>query len=97
MNIELFELKNLIKDAAEVATIKTLIEVGQLPPFLSKREAYKKYGEGVVKRWISEGLIKVQKDGNNTSKCRLDRIELESLSRANNRLTYKTTAERQKK
>lgn len=95
MQIELFELKNLLSDAAEIASIKTLVELGHLPATLSKREAYRKYGEGVVKRWISEGLIKVRKDGNNTSKCRLDRVELEILSRSNNRLTYKSTAERQ--
>lgn len=91
---ELFQLKNLLSDAAEVATIKTLVSLGHLSPTLSKREAYRTYGEGVVKRWIAEGLIKVHKDGNNTSKCRLDRVELETLARSNNRLTYLSTAER---
>lgn len=94
MQIDLFELKNLLSDAAEVATVKTLIEVGKLSPFLSKREAYRLYGAGLVKRWIEEGLIKVNKDGNNTAKCRLSRVELEELSKANNRITYKSTAER---
>lgn len=94
LNLELYELKNLLCDVSEMASIKVLIELGQIPSFISKREAYRLYGEGVVKRWISEGLIKVQKDGNNTSKCRLSRFELEALSKANNRLTYKTTAER---
>ncbi|SHE69530.1 hypothetical protein SAMN05444405_102310 [Bacteroides luti] len=95
MQFELFELKNLLSDAAEIASVKILVELGHLPATLSKREAYRKYGEGVVKRWISEGLIKVRKDGNSTSKCRLNRMELETLSKANNRLTYKSTAERQ--
>lgn len=92
--LELFELKNLLSDAAEIGSVKTLVDLGVIPATLSKREAYRRYGEGVVKRWIEEGLIKVNKDGNNTSKCRLSRVELEILSRANNRLTYLSTAER---
>lgn len=94
MQIELFELKNIIQDTAELTATAMLVKSGKLSSVLSKREAYREYGEGVVNRWIAEGLIQVRKDGNNSAKCRLNRVELESIAKANNRITYITTAER---
>ena len=94
MQIELLELKNIMQDTAELTATAMLVKSGKLSSALSKREAYREYGEGVVNRWIAEGLVKVRKDGNNTAKCRLNRVELESVAKANNRTTYITTAER---
>ena len=96
MNIELYQLTNLLSDAADLAATKVMVTLGKYPETVSRREAYRRYGEGVVKRWIQEGLIEVKKDGDNTSKCRLDLVRLEALSKANNRVTYLSTAERQK-
>ena len=97
MMIDLYELKNLLHDTAQIAVTSTLVAKGDLSPTISKREAYRVYGEGVVKRWIEEGLLTVRKDGNNTSKCRISRLEIEALSIANNRISYLTTAERHNK
>jgi hypothetical protein len=88
------EYRNALIDAAQVGATKALCEVGQIKPFLKLREAYRKYGEGTVKRWITEGLIEVKKDGNRTSSVRIDRIQIETISRASNRTTYLTTEER---
>ena len=97
MDIDLYELKNLFYDVGQMAITGSKIASGDLSPTLSKREAYRIYGEGIVKRWIEEGLITVRKDGNNTSKCRISRLEIEALAKANNRITYLSTAERQNK
>ena len=97
MEIDLHELKNLLFDNAQMILTSTRIANGELSPTLSKREAYRIYGEGIVKRWIEEGLLTVRKDGSNTSKCRISRLEIEALAKANNRITYLSTAERQQK
>ena len=84
-------------DAASEGALRALVSIGALSPTLSKREAYRIYGEGTVKRWIEEGLLNIRKDGNNTSKCRISRLEIEALSNANNRISYLSTAERHNK
>lgn len=88
MEIELYQLKNIMMDMAEIGYKKALKEMGQLKPFLSKNEASKLFGRKTVERWIREGLIEAHKDGNNTSTIRLDRLELEALAKASNRATY---------
>lgn len=94
MEIEIFELRNLLKDAAELGATKALISVGQIPEMISQTDAYKLYGESVVKRWVREGLVKRHKDGDATSKVRYSRIDLDLLARSNNRATYLPTKER---
>ena len=69
MELEIYELKNLLADAAEIGATKALVKVGALSETVSRREAYRQYGEGVVKRWIEEGILEVRKDGGHTSKC----------------------------
>lgn len=86
MEISRHELRELLKDAAELGGLKALIAAGQIPEMISQREAYRLYGEAAVKRWVSEGLIKRHKDGDSTSKVRYSRIELDTLNRTNNRL-----------
>lgn len=97
ITLELFELKNLLQDANELGAKTVLIEFGKIPPFVSQSEAYRLFGEGRVKRWVKEGLIKRKKDGNNTSTVRYDRLELEILAKSNNRLTYLDSEERKQK
>ena len=82
-----YQLKALLEDCAKLATLRTLCELGKLKPYLSKSEAYKKYGRGVVDRWIQETLIIPIQDGIKTT-IRLDRLELESLSMSANRNSW---------
>ncbi len=88
MEIEAFQLRNMLIAAAELGATRALIKVGKIKPFMSKSEAYKLYGRGTVDRWIAEGNLKPCKDGNNTSTVRIDRMRLEELSMASNQTTY---------
>ena len=88
ITLELFELRNLLADAAELGATRALIHVGQLRPFLSQSEAYKIYGRKLIERWIKEGLIKAEKDGARNSGVRLDRLRLEVLAKSSNRASY---------
>lgn len=97
ITLQKFELANLLRDASELAVKQYRIERGEEKPFISQSEAYRLFGEGVVKRWVKEGLIKRKKDGNNTSTVRYDRLELEILAKSNNRLTYLDSEERKQK
>lgn len=97
ITLQKYELANMLRDASEIAVQRYRIERGEERPFVSQREAYRLFGEGTVKRWVQEGLIKRKKDGNKTSTVRYDRLELEILSKSNNRLTYLDSEERKQK
>ena len=88
------EYRNALIDAAEIGAMKALESIGISKPFLKQREAFRLYGEGQVKRWIKEGLIKPIKDGNRTSSVRISRIQIETLAKTCNRASYLTTEER---
>ena len=90
----IFELRNLLADAAELGAKKALQEAGLLRPYLSMNEAKRKYGRAIVDRWVAEELIKVLKDGNASAKCRIDRIQIEAVAKTANRCTYLTVEER---
>lgn len=94
ITLEIYELRDLLRDANELGAVQALVSAGIVPEFISQRESYRLYGKGVVDRWVKEGLIRRHKDGNNTSKIRYSKIELETLAKSNNRLTYLTTNER---
>jgi hypothetical protein len=88
------EYLNALVDAADLGAQKALIEADVIKPFLSLREAHRKYGQAVVNRWIKEGLIRPGKDGENNAKIRIDRLAIDAVSKASNRTTYLSTAER---
>jgi len=71
-----------------------LLNKGIIKPYLSKQEAYKTYGRGLVDRWIKEELITARKDGTSSAKWRIDRLEIESVAKASNRPSYLMIAER---
>lgn len=84
-----------LRDARAMGYLDCLVETKQIKPDLSLLGAGRIYGEGVVQRWIDEGLIKYRQDGPRCKK-RLSIIELEELNKASNRSSFMTTAERQK-
>lgn len=52
--------RNLVDQAVRA----TLAELGvKQPEYLSKNQADKKYGEGIVNRWIRHGLIAFERKG----------------------------------
>ena len=86
-------LNNLV-DAAEMGSLKTMMLLGKLNPFIKLKEAQKMYGASVVNRWIKEGLIQPIKDGPNNASVRIDRLRIEAVAKSCNRTTYLTTKER---
>jgi len=86
MEIQSFELRQMLIDAAEVAVLKYRIETSQEKAYLKKAEAYRTYGRSTVDGWIKQGLIQQFKDGSGkTATVRLDKVELVILSKTSNR------------
>lgn len=86
--MERMELVNLLSEAVAIGAKKVLVETLQLKPYVSKSEAYKKYGRRLVDRWLKEGLIKQIKDGDTNHSIRIDRVELESVAAICNRVSF---------
>ena len=88
------EYRNALIDAAEIGARKALQEAGLIKPYIKLREAYRKYGESIVRRWMAEGLIKTVKDGPRNASVRISRIEIETVAKTANRASYLTIQER---
>jgi hypothetical protein len=76
MEITRGQLSELLLDAAELGAQKALIGAGLLKPYLSKSQAFRRYGRKIVERWLAERLITPRKDGTDSASWRLDRVEL---------------------
>lgn len=87
MTIDHTQLRALIADVTSVVTNKILTELDLLKPSMSMHAACKKYGKDVVERWVDEGLIKKNRDAEGKM-WRLDRNELEIVSRSSNRHSF---------
>ena len=81
MEINPFELKVITESAAELGALSALIKIGKLKPYLNKSEAFKMFGRATVENWVKDGLITVSKDGDHSSAWRIDRLEIELLSK----------------
>ncbi len=88
------EFRNALVDAAELGSKKTLIEIGYAKPYIKLREAYRRYGQAIVRRWIQEGLIHLIKDGPRNASLRIDALEIASIAKSCNRSTYIPITER---
>ncbi len=82
------QFQELIANAVNIGYQKALVENGQLKAYLSKADAYRKYGRRQVDRWIREKLVTKVKDGTNSSSIRLDRTELETVAMTSNRMSW---------
>jgi hypothetical protein len=67
---------------------RALADCGQLRPYLSLKEAYRKYGQGTVERWVDEGLIVKIKDGPGSSRVRIEREKIELIAGESNRCSW---------
>lgn len=76
-----FQLCALLEYAAEIGALSALIHVGKIRPYLNKSQAKRKYKD--VEKWIDKGWVSVRKDGNHSAPLRIDRLELESVAKAN--------------
>ena len=82
------EFARALQDAAEVGSIQTLVSMGVLQPFMSLTEAQNSYGKGRVKFWLRSGLIDKQRDGDGNAKCRIDRVQILTVAKAQNRVEW---------
>jgi hypothetical protein len=86
--ISTHQLKLIIAEAAEMGAVMAMIKTGKVRPYMKKSEAFRKYGRANIEKWIEQGLISVRKDGNHSATWRIDRIEVEAITRSVTLLKY---------
>jgi hypothetical protein len=82
------ELRRMLNDAAELAVQRYRIDAGKERGYISKSEAYRRYGRHTVDRWIREGLVKQSKDGVKNMSCRLPADQLEAAAKTSNYASF---------
>lgn len=81
--MELYELKNLCMDMAELGAANYAKRVTPEKDVLSQREAYKSYGEARIKRWVRQGLAHTTRSGTTErSKLLYSRAELLAIDKS---------------
>ena len=78
----------LIQKAAELGAKQTLCRTGKLKPYLTKAQAFREYGRANIESWIEHGLITPRKDGEHSSRWRVERIEADAIRYAKEILIY---------
>lgn len=79
MEIAETELSVLVSAAAQLGATIALVRTGHLKPYLTKSEAFRRYGRKNIEKWIGLGLLTIRKDGNHSAAWRLDLLEIEFL------------------
>ena len=75
---DLFEQKNLIMESA-------LNRLGLIKDEISQREAFRVYGESLVRTWLNRGWITRIKPGAGNTKVTYSRIELDTVKQLYNK------------
>ena len=57
ITLELFELKNLCLEMAELGAANYVKQTKPSVDLISQREAYRLFGESRVKRWVHQGFV----------------------------------------
>jgi hypothetical protein len=92
--MELKDFTRLLKTAVLEGAAIALAKNGGMPAAYTKAEAYRLYGRSDVDRWITEGLITPAiAAGKSSGKC-IDRVKLEGIAAASNRITYLSADQR---
>lgn len=77
ITLDLYELKNLCKDMAELGAANYAKMLYPAKDLISQREAYRQFGEARVKDWLKRGLVnKVRNGTSENSKLLYSRAEL---------------------
>lgn len=91
-------LARVLRAMAKLTATEMLTQTGGLKPYLSKAEAYRKYGRGNVDKWISDGHLSLsQNEVGTSSKMRINRSEIEALAEADDLLQYQITKDNEKR
>lgn len=72
----------LLSRGSELGAVISMIKSGKLKPYITKNEAFRRYGRKNVEQWIDDGLITPRKDGGHSAGWRIDRVEVESVIKA---------------
>lgn len=90
MNILLtpLQLQTLLCHAAEMGAKSVLAKTGHIRPYLKKSEAFRHYGRKNVEHWIGLGLVTPRKDGDHSATWRIDRMEIEAISKSREAMRY---------
>jgi hypothetical protein len=78
----------MLADAAHLAVLEYRTERGEEHAYISRREAYRRFGRGLVDRWLREGLIQQHKDGTGNLHCRLSIVQLEAAAKSSNYASF---------
>lgn len=90
-------LAKMLRSIAKLTATEMLTQTGGLKPYISKAEAYEKYGRGTVDKWIREGYLTLRQDEIGTStKMRIDRGEIEALADADDLLQFQIDRDNEK-
>ncbi len=80
MEIAEHKLKSMLSAAAELGAMMALKKAGvSSSDEISQREAYRRYGESRVKRWLHQQKIRRVKSGDRNHKSTYSLTELETL------------------
>lgn len=80
IQIPLDQLRDILEEAAHMGALKALKQSGlKVNDEISQRAAYRRFGEGNVKRWLSLGLLKTVKLSDRNSKVTYSLQELTSI------------------
>lgn len=83
ITLELYELKNLCKDMAELGAANYAKMLFPAKDLISQREAYRQFGEACVKDWLHRGLVnKVRNGSTKNSKILYSRAELLAVEKS---------------
>ena len=83
ITLELFELKTLCMDMAELGVANYIRTQAPAKALISQREAYRLFQEHRVKEWKARGMIKPERMGSATrSKLLYSRSELLALDKS---------------
>jgi hypothetical protein len=84
IKMQLHELKDLCQKMSELGAAQYQKSLTPVSDVLSQREAYRQFGEGSVKRWVSAGLVSGHREGakSGNSPKRYSRTDLMAASQA---------------
>jgi len=86
MEIELYQLRQMLKDAVEHGIKACLIETGQDKPFISQRRAWKIYGKSLVELWRANQIITPEQHGGGNNMIRYSKLELDRAYKTHKRI-----------
>ena len=82
---DLFEQKNLIMESAALGASIALNRLGLIKDEISQREAFRVYGESLVRTWLNRGWITRIKPGAGNTKVTYSRNELDTVKQLFNK------------